>query len=101
MHTKNILDLFKELFYIIYNRHSGDICAKYGRSRMNDAHTICLTDFVGLPAKIVWLLALFSNSESIFVRLLCRPPASQQHIVLGLELLLFTNLKQINSNYHY
>ena len=28
------------------------MCAKYGRSRMNDAHTISPADFVGLPAKM-------------------------------------------------
>ena len=27
---------------------------------------ISLANFVGLPAKVVWLIALFSNSESIF-----------------------------------
>ena len=51
MHTKNILNLFEELLYIIYDRHSEDMCAKYGRSRMNDAHTICPADFASLPAK--------------------------------------------------
>ena len=30
---------------------------------------ISLADFVGLPAKVIWLIALFSNSELIFVRL--------------------------------
>ena len=48
---KNILNLFKELLYIIYDRHNEDMCAKYGRSRMNDVHTICLADFASLPAK--------------------------------------------------
>ena len=51
------------------------MCAKYGRSSMNDAHTISLAGFVGLPAKIVWSTAFFLDSESIFVRLLHRPPA--------------------------
>ena len=76
MHTKNILILLKEKFYIIYVSHSEDMCAKYGRFRMNDVHTISLANSVGLPAKVVQLLALFSDSESIFVRLLCRPSAS-------------------------
>ena len=62
---------------IIYARHSEDMCAKFGRSRMNDAHTISLTDFVGLPAKIVWSTAFFLHSEAIFVRLLCRPSAGR------------------------
>ena len=43
------------------------MCAKYGRSRMNDAHTISPTDFVGLPAKVVRLTAFFLDYESIFV----------------------------------
>ena len=64
---KNILNLFKELLYIIYDRHSEDMCAKYGRSRMNDAHTICPTDFVSLPAKIVWPTTFFLKKKVIFV----------------------------------
>ena len=51
------------------------MCAKYGRSRMNDAHTISLTDSVGCPAKVVWLTALFLKKKMIFVLLSCRPPA--------------------------
>ena len=43
------------------------MCAKYGRSRMNDAHTISPTDLVGRPAKVVWSTALILDSESIFV----------------------------------
>ena len=53
------------------------MCAKYGRSRKNDAHTISPSDSVGLPAKVVQPIALFSDSESIFVRLLCWPLAGQ------------------------
>ena len=53
------------------------MCAKYGRSRMNDVHTISPTDFVGPPAKIVWSTAFFLDSESIFVRLLCWPLSGQ------------------------
>ena len=56
---KNILNLFQELLYIIYDRHNEVMCAKYGRSRMNDVHTICLADSVGLPAKIVWSTTFF------------------------------------------
>ena len=43
------------------------MCAKYDRSRMNDAYTVCLADFVSLPAKVIWPTAFFLNSESIFV----------------------------------
>ena len=64
---KNILDLFKELLYIIYDRHSGDMCAKYGRSRMNDAHTISLANSIGRPAKVVWLTTFFSKKKAFFV----------------------------------
>ena len=64
---KNILNLFEELLYIIYDRHNKDMCAKYGRSRMNDPHTICLADFAGLPAKVVWPIAFFLKRKSIFV----------------------------------
>ena len=53
------------------------MCAKYGRSRMNDVHTISLADLVGHPAKVIWSTAFFLDSESIFVQLLCRPSAGQ------------------------
>ena len=81
--------------------YSEVLIAKYGSSRMNDALTISLANSVGLPTKVVRPIALFSNSESIFVQLLCWPLAGQQHVVLGLRLLMFTNLKQINSNCYY
>ena len=71
------MKIFFIFLYIIYARDIEDICAKYGRSSMNDAHTISLTNFVGLPAKIIWPLAFFSDSESIFVRLLCWPSAGR------------------------
>ena len=73
---KNILNLFKELLYIIYDRHNEDMCAKYGRSRMNDAHTICPANFASLPAKVVWPIAFFLKKKLIFVQLLCWPLAS-------------------------
>ena len=63
---ENILVLFEEFLYIINDRYSEVICAKYGRSRVNDAHTINPANFVSLPAKVVWPTTLFSNSESIF-----------------------------------
>ena len=53
------------------------MCAKYGRSRMNDACTMCLADFVGLPAKVIWLTTFSSKKKVIFVWLLCWPLASQ------------------------
>ena len=66
-HMKNILNLFQKFLYIIDGRHSEVMCAKYGRSRMNDVHTVCLADFVSLPAKVIWLTTFFLNSELIFV----------------------------------
>ena len=53
------------------------MCAKYGRFRMNDAHTISPTDSVGRPAKVAWSTALFSKKKTIFVRLSCRPSAGR------------------------
>ena len=53
------------------------MCAKYGRSRMNNAHTISPTDSVGRPAKVVWSTVLFSKKKMIFVQLLCWPPAGR------------------------
>ena len=47
------------------------MCAKYGRSRMNDACTISLANFVGLPAKVVQLTTFFLKKKAIFVQLLC------------------------------
>ena len=64
-------------FHIIYASHSKDMCAKYGRSMMNDAHTISPTDSVGRPAKVVQSTALFSKKKTIFVRLSCRPLAGR------------------------
>ena len=61
------LNLFEKFLYIINDRHSEVMCVKYGGSRMNDACTIGLADFVGLPAKVIQLTAFFSNSELIFV----------------------------------
>ena len=66
-YEKIFLNLFEEFLYIINDRYSEVMCAKYGRSRMNDAHTVCLADFVGLPAKVVWLTAFFLKKKSIFV----------------------------------
>ena len=67
VHTKNILDLFEEILYIIYDRHSGDMCAKYGRSRMNDACTISPANSVGCLAKVVWLTTFFLKKKVIFL----------------------------------
>ena len=72
---ENILNLFEKFLYIINGRHSEVWCAKYGRSRMNDACTVCPANFVSLPAKVIQLTTFFLNSEPIFVQLLCRPPA--------------------------
>ena len=72
---KKYLNLFEEFLYIINDRHSEVMCAKYGRSRMNDAHTVCPANFVCLPAKVIQLTAFFSKKKVIFVWLLCWPLA--------------------------
>ena len=53
------------------------MCAKYDRSRMNDACTVCPADFVSLPAKVVWPTTFFSKKKMIFVWLLCWPSAGR------------------------
>ena len=53
------------------------MCTKYGRSKMNDAHTVSSTNSVGRPVKVVRSTALFSKKKMIFVRLSCRPPAGR------------------------
>ena len=63
---KNILNFFEKFLYIINDRHSEVICAKYGRPRMNDACTVCLADFVGLPAKVIWPTAFFFQKRKQF-----------------------------------
>ena len=53
------------------------LIAKYGGSRMNDALTISPADCVSLPVKVVQPTTFFLKKKSIFVQLLCWPPASQ------------------------
>ena len=57
--------------------YSEVLIAKYGGSRINDVHTISLANFVGLPAKVVWLTTFFLKKKVIFVRPLCWPLAGQ------------------------
>ena len=42
------------------------MCAKYGRSRMNDACTISLANFVSCTAKVVRSTTFFSKKKAIF-----------------------------------
>ena len=42
------------------------MCAKYGRSRMNDACTISPADFVSCPAKSCMVDHILFEKESIF-----------------------------------
>ena len=53
------------------------MCAKYGRSRINDVHTISPSDSVSLPVKVVRSTAFFSKKKTIFVRLLSQPLAGR------------------------
>ena len=77
VYKKNILSLFEKLFCIIYDRHSGDMCAKYGKSRMNGVHTISPADSVGCPAKVVRSTTFFLKKKVFFVRLSCQSMAGQ------------------------
>ena len=71
LYCVHMLEIFwskmKISFILFYASHSKDMCAKYGRSRMSDAHTISPADSVGRPAKGIWSTALFSKKKSIFV----------------------------------
>ena len=67
----------QNFLYIINDRHSDVMCAKYGGSRMNNVHTICPANFVSLPAKVVWPTTFFSKKKVIFVWLLCQLSASR------------------------
>ena len=75
--TLNNLNLIEKFLYIINNIYSEIICAKYDSSIMNNACTVCLANYVSLPAKIVWPTAFFLKKKAIFVWLLCWPLASQ------------------------
>ena len=66
----------QNFLYIINARYSGVMCTKYDRSRMNDVCTVCLANFVSLPAKVIWPTTFFLKKKMIFVWLLCWPLAS-------------------------
>ena len=65
--TSNILKLIEKFLYIISNRYSEIICAKYDSSIMNDACIVCPADYVSLPAKVIWLTVFFLKKKAIFV----------------------------------
>ena len=69
--------LIENFLDIINNEHYMIMCAKYHSSNMNDACTICPTDIVGLPAKVVWPTTSFLKKKMIFLWLLCQLPASR------------------------
>ena len=73
----NIFNLIENFLDIINNKHCLIVCAKYYNSSMNDVHTICLANIVGLPAKVIWLTTFFLKKKMIFIWLLCWPSASQ------------------------
>ena len=66
----NILILIENFLYIINNRYVEIICARYDGSWMNDACTVCLADFVGLPAKVIQPTTFSLKKKAIFVWLL-------------------------------
>ena len=65
-----------ENFDIIKNKCCLIMGAKYYKSSMNDALTICLADSVGLPAKVIQLTTFFLKKKMLFIQLLCWPLAS-------------------------
>ena len=65
--TQNNLILIEKNSHIINDMYSEVLIAKYGGSRMSDACTISLADFVSLPAKVVWLTTFFLKRKLIFV----------------------------------
>ena len=73
----NNFNLFENFLDIINNEHYLIICAKYHSSNVNNVHTTCPANIVGLPAKVVWLTTFFLKKKMIFVWLLCWLPASQ------------------------
>ena len=76
--------LVKKLLYIINNGYSEIICAKYDGSRMNDACTVCLADFVSIPASHMANHILFekeSNFCMAFVLAASRPTWESAHEV--------------------
>ena len=53
------------------------MCAKYGRSRMNDACTISLADLVSRPVKVIRSTTFFLKKKVFFVQLSCWPMAGK------------------------
>ena len=70
--TQNNLIWIEKNFHIINAIYSEVLIAKYGGSRINEAHTVCPADFVGLPAKVIWPTTFFLKKESDFLLLLCQ-----------------------------
>ena len=61
----NISILIEKFLYIINGRYIEIISAKYDSSMMNNALTVCLANFVSLPAKVIWLTAFFLEKKAI------------------------------------
>ena len=57
--------------------YSEVLIAKYGGSGMSNVCTVCLADFVSLPAKVLWLATFFLKKKAIFVWLLCWLPGGR------------------------
>ena len=71
-YTKIILNNLKNLLDIIIKEHYLIMCAKYYSSVMNNVHTKCPANNVGLPAKVIWPTMFFLKKKMIFVWLLCQ-----------------------------
>ena len=62
----NNFTLLRNFIDIINNRYGLIISAKYHDSNMNDVHTKSSYDIASCPAKVIWPITFFSNSEHLF-----------------------------------
>ena len=87
--TQNILILIEKFLHIINDTYSEVLIAKYGGSRMNNACTVCLADFAGLPAKVIWLTTYFLKKKLQFLYGFC---VSHQLANLGVSTWVVFNI---------
>ena len=74
------LNLYKMIVYGYYNINLVNMVQKHIK-KASYACMVSPADKAGCPAKVVWPIALFSNSKHHFVQLLCQPLASQHCMV--------------------
>ena len=68
------------LLYIINNGYSDIICAKYDGFRMNNACTVHLANFVGLPAKVIWPTTFFLKRMRFLYGFCASQPAADMGV---------------------